>query len=272
MQRHIKSKMLSLCNDNILCIGRYLSNKEKLVLTATCHKINQLKHEFTYHDKVNISKIRNLSYFDQFECVVFEEADVCDECPKKVKYVHATLHEGRSYMPRHVTHLFVCSCYRSHIKSIVPDTVTHLAFGDNFNQSLQNNIPGVTNLTVGQSFKQPLDTGIPTVTHLTFGNYFDNVISYKISSSVTHLTFGRRFNQNIAGAIPDSVTHLILGDYFTHAIKNNIPASVTHLTMTLRLFEEQMNQISESITHLTLLGARSLPVSVPAHIKSVIIC
>ena len=44
-----------------------------------------------------------------------------------------------------------------------------------------------------------------SVTHLTFGNYFNKPIKNCIPNSVTHLTFGHWFNQNINDCIPNSV-------------------------------------------------------------------
>ncbi|AUV58686.1 F-box and FNIP repeat-containing protein, partial [Bandra megavirus] len=68
------------------------------------------------------------------------------------------------------------------------------------------------------------------ITHLTFGDYFNQNITGCIPDSVIHLTFGDYFDQDITDCIPDNVTHLIFGWVFNQDITNCIPASVTHLT------------------------------------------
>src|SRR5579872_6166270 len=49
------------------------------------------------------------------------------------------------------------------------------------------------------------------ITHLTFGDTFNNDITGLISNSIiariTHLTFGAAFDQDIKGCIPTSVIH-----------------------------------------------------------------
>ena len=77
----------------------------------------------------------------------------------------------------------------------LPNSVTHLTFGNSFYQDIQNAIPN-------------------SVTHLTFGYWFNQYIKNAIPNSVTHLTFGFAFNQNIKGNIPNSVTHLTFGYCF----------------------------------------------------------
>ena len=57
------------------------------------------------------------------------------------------------------------------------------------------------------------------LTHLTFGDDFNQDIKDCIPISVTHLTFGYYFNQNIKDCIPISVTHLTFGYFLTKVLK-----------------------------------------------------
>src|SRR5205814_1226471 len=68
------------------------------------------------------------------------------------------------------------------------------------------------------------------VTHLTFGNKFNQDIKSAITASVTHLTFGRNFNQDIKSAIPASITHLTFGYSFNQDIRSAIPTTVQYIT------------------------------------------
>src|ERR1700722_15408620 len=85
-------------------------------------------------------------------------------------------------------YIFKKICYITYDKNI-PSSVTHLTFGEEFNQNIKECIPS-------------------SVTYLKFGSNFNQDIKNCIPSSVTHLTFGEEFNQNIKDYIPSSVTHL----------------------------------------------------------------
>jgi len=116
------------------------------------------------------------------------------------------------------------------------ESITHLAFGDYFNQSINGCISkSITHLTFGYKFNQPIKGCIPkSVTHLTFGYNFNQSIKGCIPKSVTHLTFDYKFNQLIKGCIPNSVTHLTFGASFNQIIKDCIPDSVTCLTISIK--------------------------------------
>lgn len=67
------------------------------------------------------------------------------------------------------------------------------------------------------------------VTHLQFGNFFNQPLGKKIPSTVKHIRFGINFDQPVIGSIPNSVTHLIFGYSFNQPIENAIPSSIIHL-------------------------------------------
>ncbi|AEX61323.1 putative F-box and FNIP repeat-containing protein [Megavirus courdo7] len=58
-----------------------------------------------------------------------------------------------------------------------------------------------------------------SVTHLTFGYNFNQDIRGCIPNSVTHLKFGQGFNQDIKDYIPNSVTHLFLDIILINQLK-----------------------------------------------------
>lgn len=136
----------------------------------------------------------------------------------------------------------------------IPYSVTHLTFGDKFNQPLPKGcIPSsVTHLTFGQEFEcQILPGDIPnSVTYLTFGAKFNQLKPrLYIPDSVMHLTFGTNFDSPVV--IPDSVTHLTFGSCFNQA-SVVIPPSVTHLTFGLSFYQPiRSSDIPDSVTHLT---------------------
>jgi hypothetical protein len=58
--------------------------------------------------------------------------------------------------------------------SNLPTTLTHITFGENFNQPVTHLLP-------------------PSLTHLTFGNMFNSAANY-LPDKLTHLTFGAMYN------------------------------------------------------------------------------
>jgi len=193
---------------------------------------DKLKYMFTYSDKIHISKIYHLPYFDNFEHIEISNSVI--RLPKRVKRIY-------------------CFIFASGKRHFVPSSVTHLKLVAHNNATLDNIPFSVTNLIYDSYFNNPIKTGyIPTsVTHLTFGFFFNQKNKKCIPPSVTHLTFGYHFNQSIENSIPPSVTHLTFGCHFDHPINDYIPTSVTHLTFGDRFNQQIKNCIPSSVTHLT---------------------
>ena len=85
----------------------------------------------------------------------------------------------------------------------------------------------VTHLTFGDYFDQPIDSCIPGfVTHLTFGCYFNKPINGCIPDSVTHLTFGSDFDQPI-DQIPDPVKNISLHENYKQKISDELFSKIT---------------------------------------------
>ena len=169
-----------------------------------------------------------------------------------LKY-HIKFYDGYKYYK--IKHLsFIKNFKRIYFSSTnIPNCITHLIFGAQFNQKIKNCIPNsVTHLTFGYAFNQKIKNCIPNnITHLTFGRSFNQKIKDCIPNSVTHLIFGVQFNRKIKNYIPNSVSHLTFGFYFNQEIKNNIPNSVTHLTFGHWFNQEIKDYIPNSVTHLT---------------------
>jgi hypothetical protein len=95
--------------------------------------------------------------------------------------------------------------------------ITHLIFGEKFNQ-LINNLPlGLLYLKFGYYFNQPINENIlpNSLTHLIFGYEFNQTININVlSNSLTHLTFGYNFNQLInENILPNSLKEIIIEQY-----------------------------------------------------------
>jgi len=72
--------------------------------------------------------------------------------------------------------------------------ITHLTFGNTFDQAVDLLPPNITHLTFGENFNQPVDHLPSSITHLTFGYNFNQPVNH-LPPNIIHLTFGFRFNQ-----------------------------------------------------------------------------
>ena len=107
--------------------------------------------------------------------------------------------------------------------------MANLTIKDN-NKLKEGDIPNsVTHLTFGWQFNQELKEGdIPnSVTHLTFGDNFNQELKEgDIPNSVIHLTFGWKFNQEL-NILPYGLKSLKL--YKNNQILSNLPVTLEKL-------------------------------------------
>jgi len=69
---------------------------------------------------------------------------------------------------------------------------------------------------------------IDSVTHIHFGHNFNQPIEDCIPNSVTHLTIGWGFDQDIKDCIQNSVTELILSDNYSKDIMVHDNCQIIH--------------------------------------------
>jgi len=140
---------------------------------------------------------------------------------------------------------------------VLPASLTHLTFGDEFNHPIGVGVlpASLTHLTFGDEFNHPIDEGVlpASLTHLTFGEKFNQPIGVGVlPPSLTHLTFGKKFNQKIErDVLPPSLTHLTFGERFNHPIDEDVlPAWLTHLEFG-KQFKHPINEDVLKIVQLT---------------------
>uniref|UniRef100_A0A6C0CCL1 FNIp repeat-containing protein n=1 Tax=viral metagenome TaxID=1070528 RepID=A0A6C0CCL1_9ZZZZ len=237
--------MITRYEDMIFEIAEFLTNKEKIMFSATCIYMNSLKCQFIYSNKIHVYRITQLPYFNNFQCVKISQKG--DIYPESAMCIHHEVRKPGSdrrdlRIPNNVTHLTFYMHINPIIKNYIPPTVTHLTLDKFFNNSIRDCIPPfITHLTFGKAFNKSVKNRIPaSVTHLIFGDYFNHQVD-NIPPSVTHLIFGESFNQSINN-LPDSITHLAFGRYFSKTI-NKIPSSV----IEIKLNEEYAKNITEDV-------------------------
>jgi len=250
--------------DIFLEIGKLLTDKDKIYLSSSSKILIDLKCKFIYHEKINIKKIITLPYFNNFECVEINNNQ--DMYPKYAKYIHFVAYTIE--IPPFVTHLIFGNNFNEPIKNIIPHSVTHLNFGCCFNQPIEELPPSITHLTFGVYFDQPIQHIIPRlVTHLTFGRMLKQPID-NIPPSVTHLTGHgfRKTNQKLSSITHYThyatnmpliinqmphIMHLTFGIFFDGSIDNLIPKTIKHLIFGITFNKPIINNIPLSVTHLT---------------------
>lgn len=119
------------------------------------------------------------------------------------------------------------------VRDVIPSTVTHLRFSDNFNQLLEEGL---------------LPQGL---LHLTFGNDFNSIIKVgALPDSLTYLEFGRNFNQPFGDALPPNLTQLDLSSCYSCPIAGVIPSSVTAMDLGFKI--KDMASLPPHLTKLLI--------------------
>lgn len=109
---------------------------------------------------------------------------------------------------------------------ILPDSLTHLTFGEYFNRAVDNLPPGLTHLTFVSAFNKAVDNLPQSLVELTFGDSFNQPVD-SLPPSLKLLRFGLMFNQPVDN-LPKTLTLLELREAFDQPI-NNIPKTITTL-------------------------------------------
>ena len=182
---------------------------------------------------------------------------------------HLTL--GRDFnnaiiLPGKLTHLSLGRNFNRPI-SFVNEGLTHLTFDtdSSFDQVIgEKDLPNsLTHLYFGYDYNQELKRGVlkHNLKHLEFGfSYNQNILANVLPSSLTHLTIGGFFNKAIA-KLPVSLTHLKIDQSLQDLIFDSVvPGGVTHITVGTYNLERHRNKEVEKYLD-KIVTTSSLPVS-----------
>jgi hypothetical protein len=153
----------------------------------------------------------------------------------------------------------------NYYKKIKDNNITHLEFGENFNQPID--LPNsITHLYLEGYFNQPIDYLPNSLTCLeiqaSFNQSLDKEIQASFNQSLNNLQIS--FSQEKKNFInkknrpwlffscylPYSITHLELMSNFNKPI-NNLPTNLTHLELRNN-FNQPINNLPNNITNLNL--------------------
>jgi hypothetical protein len=96
------------------------------------------------------------------------------------------------------------------LPSNFPTSLTHLTLSDDFNRPIDHSnltsLPHITHLVFGNTFNQCMDHLPPTLVHLTYGHKFNqHIADNALPASLQHLIFGKKFNKRIDNKLPDTL-------------------------------------------------------------------
>lgn len=118
--------------------------------------------------------------------------------------------------PPVLTHLWLSEEFNAPISGSLPDTVTYIRFGNNFDQPVDVWPASLRTLIFGSSFNRPLDNLPGTLITLKCGYAFNQSVD-RLPRSLKSLVFGFCFNQSIA-LLPDGLIYLELGGQFDYSV------------------------------------------------------
>jgi len=149
-----------------------------------------IKLSESFHEMINIDKIKNSLWFDNFTKVTINE---------KVN------------LPINITHLTFDNNFNESINGYVPSTVTHLTFGKNFNQKLVTYYP--IDYDLAAKYSLMLDSPEKYATEIELfkkeHKYIGKAPDYHVPNGVTHVVFGEHFNQDIKECLPPSIKEIV---------------------------------------------------------------
>ena len=128
-------------------------------------------------------------------------------------------------LPQSLTHLIVDFVHDEHydkfnlvnIRGDYPTTLIDLTLGESFDAPFTvSNLPdSLTHLRFGDAFDRPLTKLRDGITYLSFGKYFDHDLSGVLPNTLKYLRLGQRFNQSLGkGVLPKGLQTLVISTKF----------------------------------------------------------
>jgi hypothetical protein len=148
----------------------------------------------------------------------------------------------------------------------LPDGLKILNLGNSFNCPIEGSIPNsVTHLTFGREFDQEIRRPFQDSTYskpfvlkyLKFGENYNSISI--IPYTVTHLVFGFEFNQDIT--IPSKCTHITFGYAFNRPI-DDLPPSITDPVLGYK-FNQPIKHLPLKLNSLICGNQFDQPITVP---------
>ncbi len=167
-----------------------------------------------------------------------------------------------SKLPPNLTHLFFGNGFNQDVSKL-PHFLTHLIFNDCFTQCKILSTIEQQSKAFRLQFDQDISKLPHFLTYLTFGWKFNKDPS-NLPSNITHLTFGHCFNQNVS-KLHQNLLHLTFGCMFNHDV-SKLPHFLTLINFGWS-FNQDVSKLPQTITHLTLGLKFNQKFNIPSNIK-----
>lgn len=140
-------------------------------------------------------------------------------------------------LPKNLTNLTINAGKFSKSLDNLPNTITHLTLGLNFNSVIDNLPNSITHLTLGKKFNRLIDKLPNSITHLEFTSGNDK---YDIPSS---------FTQPLDN-LPNSIIYLVLPDSYNIEL-TSLPNHIKYLEIGGE-YEQSINALPDSIEEIII--------------------
>lgn len=132
----------------------------------------------------------------------------------------------------------------------LPPAITHLTFGDAYNQHVNDLPPSLVSLTFGINFDQPVYSLPNSLEQLTFGFYFNQPLEH-LPQSLKELNLGPVFNQPVNN-LPPNLKTIKFGPNFNQPV-DKLPTSLRSLDVgECTLFSQPLNALPPNLFSLII--------------------
>lgn len=187
--------------------------------------------------------------------------------PKKLKSHHAFFQ-----LLDHRSRFVFSDRHNFHVKQDqhLPSCLTHLRFGDRFNQRVDCLPSRLTHLIFGDNFNQPVDHLPSSLTHLTFGACFNQRVD-RLPVTLRSLVFGEKFDR-VINCLPVNLVTLRVGLQFTRPV-HRLPGSLEELNFcSSNNFCSSLDFLPFSLGHLTLSETKPILLDhLPPHLTQLLV-
>jgi hypothetical protein len=235
-------------------------------------------------------------YFFDFEIYGVEfyelnsltEYDIEYIVKNNIKHVYLNFNDNIPDLPNTITHLKLARCFnKPEIEWVYKiKHITHIFFGNHFNQPINNLPESITHIFIGYEFNQSVDSLPKNLEYIKFGSKFDKSVDL-LPQKLKYIIFGNMFNQPIEH-LPKKLIGIKLYHYFNQSI-DYLPDSIQYLQYSLyyqntlffpknlkQLFlpdnyNTKIDNLPDSITHLHLGNIFNQKITkLPSNLKCII--
>jgi len=217
-------------------IKRKLNKSSKYHIShVLCYYNKNTKIDMCYMEKVFVSLPENLKYLDltysyklnflsdylnynmeDVNCHIKKEmiknSQILDNLPANLEVLKYPANYNLimiERIPQNIIRLFLSNKFNKSVDKLLnpnfgtskprpPTKITHLIFGDEFNQSVNYLPPTLKNIFFGSSFDKSIDNLPDSIEVLVLGTNFNKYV-HNFPTNLREITFGEEFNQQISG-------------------------------------------------------------------------